>query len=80
MLACATDWKVIRAKLANVAAIYGVHPNTVKNWTRQALKFQGRDGDRLRALIKAARDLHAYDAADDDDRDGEPGGGDPSDD
>jgi hypothetical protein len=58
MVACATDWKVIRAPLRNVAALYGVHANTVKNWARQALRLKGPDGDRLRALVSLAPDLH----------------------
>lgn len=71
MVACATDWKVLRAPLARVAFYYGVHPNTVKNWTRQALRLKGPDGDRLRALVSLAPELH--------DHDGDPGGGDTSD-
>jgi transposase-like protein len=70
MVAAATDWKVIRAPLDRVAFYYGVHPNTVKNWTRRALRLKGADGDRLRALVSLAPDLH----------DGDPGGDDAPDD
>lgn len=66
MVACAIDWKVIRAPLANVAALYGVHPNTVKNWVRQVSRMKGADADRFRALASIASDLH--------DDDGAPGG------
>src|SRR4029077_6839421 len=77
MVACATDWKVIRASLGRVTSLYGVHPNTVRNWTRRALRFKGPDGDRLRALVSLTPELH--DCGQDGDA-GNPGGGDPLDD